>query len=136
MRLYFSFSKHLFHNYVCQVAKGNDPITASEEGKKKKKPKAKQMFYEFLEAGFVTITGYLSGLDSASTIEIQEGPLYGQLFPLIWIHWCWADKGEANKPMKIGEMNSSSTVQKPLHKNLFDGSELRLLFKPPTSVLF
>lgn len=36
MCLYLSFSKHLFHNYVCQVVKGNDPILASEEKKKKK----------------------------------------------------------------------------------------------------
>lgn len=63
MCLYFSFSKHLFHNYVCQVAKGNDPITASEGGEKKNKQtqtKAKQMFNEFLEVGSITITGYLS----------------------------------------------------------------------------
>lgn len=86
MCLYFSFSKHLFHNYVCQVAKGNDPITASEGGKKKKtQTKAKQMFYELLEAGFVTVTGYLSlawtvppqlkykkGLSMASSSRLSE----------------------------------------------------------------
>ena len=47
MRLYFSFSKHLFHNYVCQVAKGNDPITASEEAKKKKNPKQNRCSMNF-----------------------------------------------------------------------------------------
>ena len=140
MCLYFSFSKHLFHNYVCQVAKGNDPITASEGGEKKKNktnPDQSKTDVQWISGSWLYHNYWIpvSGLDSASTIEIQEGPLYGQLFPLIWIHWCWADEGEANEPMKIVEMNSSRTVQEPLYKNLFDGSELRLLLKPPKTRL-
>lgn len=71
MCLYLSFSKHLFHNYVCQVVKGNDPILASEEKKKKKKitqTEAKQMFHELLKFGFVRTTRYMvSDPDSVST---------------------------------------------------------------------
>lgn len=72
MCLSLSSSKHLFHNYVCQVVKGNDPFTTG--GKKKQQTKTQQMFYELLEAGFVRITECtVSDLDSISTIEIREG---------------------------------------------------------------
>lgn len=72
MRLYCSFSKHLFHNYVCQVVKGNDPILPS--GGKKKQTKTKQMFYELLEVGFVRITEHMvSDLDSICTIKARKG---------------------------------------------------------------
>lgn len=71
MRLYLSFSKRLFHNYVCQVVKGNDPILTSGG---KNETKTKQMFYELLEVSIVRITEHMvSDLDSISTVKIRKG---------------------------------------------------------------
>lgn len=62
MCLSLSSSKHLFHNYVCQVVKGNDPFTTG--GKKNNRPKHnrcsmncwKLALSESLNARFLTWT--------------------------------------------------------------------------------
>lgn len=82
MCLYFSFSKHLFHNYVCQVVKGNDPILPSGE---KNQTKTKQMFYELLEVGFVRITEHMvSDSDSICTIKIRRGQSLCVAFTIVF----------------------------------------------------
>ena len=88
MSLYLSFPKCLFHNYVCQVVKGNDPIIPSgvkkKEKEKEKQVKIKQMFYELLEVGFVRITGNMvSDSDSISATELRKGRacLWASLWP-------------------------------------------------------
>lgn len=74
MCLYLSFSKHLFHNYVCQVVKGNDPIIASEGGKKKTRPKQNRCSMNCWKLALSELLEYtVSGSDSISTVEIQEG---------------------------------------------------------------
>lgn len=124
MCLYFFPNIYFIIMFV--IAKAMDPITASGV-EEKKKPDQSKTDVQWISGSWLCHNYWIpvSGLDSASTIEYKKG--LWQLFPLIWIHWCWADEGEANEPMKIVEMNSSRTVQEPLYKNLFDGREPRLL---------
>lgn len=89
MRLYLSFSKHLFHNYVCQVVKGNDPILASEGRKKKPRPKQnrcsmncwKSALSELLNTWFLTRTVSLQ-------LKYKKGRacLWASLWPILPIY--------------------------------------------------
>lgn len=81
------FSKHLFHNYVCQVVKGNDPILP---WRKKTRPKHnrcsmncwKLALSELLNIWFLTQT-------VISTIEIRQGQSLSEdlsLWPVLPIY--------------------------------------------------